>query len=110
MIKLRVSFTQSNSADKNFQRNNFWYYPLEAVREVFFYTLAHRDWRRCIEIKIRSQVNRFEVISPGAVPNSMTVNTMTAGHRSPRNPIIRRVLRDYGYVDYRGMGIRLFHS
>lgn len=26
--------------------------------------------------------------------------------RSPRNPIIVEVLRDYGYVDARGMGVR----
>ncbi|MCI5192907.1 MAG: hypothetical protein D3915_07225 [Candidatus Electrothrix sp. AU1_5] len=29
-----------------------------------------------------------------------------AGQRSPRNTIIMEVLRDYKYVDYRGMGIR----
>jgi len=36
----------------------------------------------------------------------MTIQKMIAGHRSPRNTIIMEVLRDYGYVDFRGMGIR----
>ena len=36
----------------------------------------------------------------------MTVEKMIAGQRSPRNPLIVEVLRDYGYVDARGMGIR----
>jgi ATP-dependent DNA helicase RecG len=31
---------------------------------------------------------------------------MLAGQRSARNPLIVEVLRDYGYVDARGMGIR----
>lgn len=31
---------------------------------------------------------------------------MIAGQRSPRNPLIMEVLRDYGYVDARGMGVR----
>lgn len=31
---------------------------------------------------------------------------MLAGQRSARNHIIVEVLRDYGYVDARGMGIR----
>ncbi len=31
---------------------------------------------------------------------------MIAGQRSPRNPLIVEVLRDYGYVDARGMGVR----
>jgi ATP-dependent DNA helicase RecG len=36
----------------------------------------------------------------------MTVEKMLAGQRSPRNHIIMEVLRDYGYVDARGMGVR----
>jgi predicted HTH transcriptional regulator len=48
----------------------------------------------------------MELISPGALPNSMTVEKMVAGRRTPRNPIIMEVLRDYQYVDARGMGIR----
>ena len=31
---------------------------------------------------------------------------MKAGRRTPRNPIILEVLRDYRYVDARGMGVR----
>ena len=31
---------------------------------------------------------------------------MIAGQRSPRNPLTVEVLRDYGYVDARGMGVR----
>lgn len=47
----------------------------------------------------------LENISPGSLPNSMTVEKMTAGRRTPRNPIIMEVLRNYQYVDARGMGI-----
>lgn len=36
----------------------------------------------------------------------MTPEKMITGQRSPRNPLIAEVLRDYGYVDARGMGIR----
>jgi len=36
----------------------------------------------------------------------MTVAKMIAGRRSPRNHLIVEVLRDYGYVDARGMGVR----
>ncbi|MCP4378777.1 MAG: transcriptional regulator, partial [bacterium] len=38
--------------------------------------------------------------------NSMTVEKMVAGQRSTRNPLIVEVLRDYGYMDARGMGVR----
>ena len=36
----------------------------------------------------------------------MTIEKMKAGQRSPRNPLIVDILRDYRYVDSRGMGIR----
>lgn len=36
----------------------------------------------------------------------MTVSKMIAGQRSPRNLLIMEILRDYGYVDARGMGVR----
>jgi ATP-dependent DNA helicase RecG len=50
--------------------------------------------------------DRLTVTSPGALQNGMTIAKMLAGQRSPRNPIMVEVLRDYGYVDARGMGVR----
>jgi ATP-dependent DNA helicase RecG len=88
------------------RRETTWFYPLEAVRESLINALAHRDWTRFVEIEVASFSDRFEVISPGVLPNSMTIEKMKAGQRSPRNTIVMEVLRDYGYVDYRGMGVR----
>ena len=97
---------QTEDIDTNLRRDTQWFYPLEAIREVLVNALAHRDWTRFVEIEVGSYSNRFEVISPGALPNSMSIEKMKAGQRSPRNTIIMEVLRDYGYVDYRGMGVR----
>lgn len=97
---------EAGQIDEGLRRETQWFYPLEAVREVLINALAHRDWTRFVEIEVVSYSDRFEVISPGALPNSMTVEKMMAGQRSPRNSIIMEVLRDYGYVDYRGMGVR----
>lgn len=105
LIKPFISI-EPNSINADFRRELNWMYPIEAVRELIINALAHRDWTRFVEIEVGSYADRFEVISPGALPNSMTVEKMLAGQRSPRNPIIMEVLRDYGYVDYRGMGIR----
>ena len=92
--------------DENFRRDKDWFYPLEAVREVLVNALAHRDWTQFVEIEIGIYSNRLEVISPGAMQNSMTIEKMISGQRSPRNTLIMEILRDYGYVDYRGMGVR----
>jgi len=88
------------------RRERYWHYPLDALREAVVNALAHRDWTRYEEIEISRYSDRLEVISPGALQNSMTVEKMIAGQRSPRNPLVVEVLRDYGYVDARGMGVR----
>ncbi|GAA3926700.1 RNA-binding domain-containing protein [Litoribacillus peritrichatus] len=97
---------ESGEVNEGLRREIQWFYPIEAVREALINALAHRDWTRFVEIEVSGYSNRLEVISPGALPNSMTIEKMKAGQRSPRNTIVMEVLRDYGYVDYRGMGVR----
>jgi len=88
------------------RRQRTWRYPPEALREAIINALAHRDWTRALEVEVVSYADRLEVLSPGALQNSMTIEKVLAGQRSPRNQIIVEVLRDYGYVDARGMGVR----
>jgi len=92
--------------DKNMRREKTWYYPWEAIRETVINALVHRDWTRTVDIEVTNYSDRIEIISPGKLPNSMTISKMKAGQRSPRNPLIMEILRDYGYVDSRGMGVR----
>jgi predicted HTH transcriptional regulator len=92
--------------DETMRRGKAFFYPWQAVRETVLNALAHRDWSRSVDIEISSYADRLEIISPGALQNSMTVAKMIAGQRSPRNPLIMEILRDYGYVDARGMGVR----
>lgn len=41
----------------------------------------------------------MEVTSPGALPNSMTIETAKAGQQTPRCPHIVRIRRDYVLMD-----------
>ena len=50
--------------------------------------------------------NRLEITSPGRLPNTVTPDGMRAGMRYARNQNLVNVMRDYGYVDARGMGVR----
>lgn len=97
---------ETGNVGETLRRERHWHYPVEALRETVVNALVHRDWTRHEEIEVARFVDRLEVLSPGALQNTMTVKKMIAGQRSPRNPIIVDVLRDYGYVDARGMGIR----
>jgi ATP-dependent DNA helicase RecG len=97
---------EADSVDKHFRRERKWLYPFEALRELIINALAHRDWTRFVDVEIAGYQDRLEITSPGSLPNSMTVEKMLAGQRIARNHIIVEVLRDYGYVDARGMGVR----
>lgn len=97
----------SDTLTEGGRRTTEWLYPLEAIRETVINALVHRDWTRFVDIEVSIYSDRIEIISPGALTNSMTVEKMIAGQRSPRNPLIVEVLRDYGYVEHRGMGIRV---
>jgi ATP-dependent DNA helicase RecG len=97
---------EPNEIDEHFRRERKWLYPYEAIRELLINALAHRDWTRFVDVEIVGYKDRLEIINPGTLPNSMTIEKMLAGQRSARNHIIVEVLRDYGYVDARGMGVR----
>ncbi len=97
---------ESSGIDEHMRREKTWLYPWEAIRETVINALAHRDWTRSVDIEVTNYADRLEVISPGKLQNAMTVGKMIAGQRSPRNTLIMEVLRDYGYVDSRGMGVR----
>ena len=97
---------ESAAVDAAMRRQRRWLYPVEALRAALANAISHRDWTRHEEIEVVRYADRLEVLSPGALQNTMTVEKMFAGQRSPRNPLIVDVLRDYGYVDARGMGVR----
>jgi ATP-dependent DNA helicase RecG len=97
---------ESGEIDENMRRERQWHYPWEALREAVINALAHRDWTIAVDIELSVYSDRLEIISPGKLQNSMTIEKMKAGQRSPRNPLIMDILRDYAYVDARGMGVR----
>jgi ATP-dependent DNA helicase RecG len=103
-----LPFLSAESAElvEHLRRERRWFYPPDAVREALLNAFAHRDWTRPAEVEIVRYGDRLTVTSPGALQNAMTIHKMLAGQRSARNPIIVEVLRDYGYVDARGMGVR----
>jgi ATP-dependent DNA helicase RecG len=81
-------------------------YPLEAVREAVVNAAVHRDYSIAVaDIELAIFSDRMEIISPGRLPNTVTVDKMRSGYRATRNELIKEVLRDYRYVDARGLGV-----
>ncbi len=81
-------------------------YPPDTVREVVVNAIAHRDYSISVtDIELSLYQDRLEVISPGRLPNTVTVDKMRQGYRAARNELLKEVLRDYNYIEHRGMGI-----
>ena len=83
-------------------------YPLDAVREAVVNAVVHRDYaREGTDVEVSLYGDRLEVISPGCLPNGVTVEKMKEGVvRVARNELLKEILRDYGYIEHYGMGVR----
>ena len=83
-------------------------FALDAVREAVVNAVVHRDYAvEGTDIEVSLYGDRLEVISPGRLPNGVTVAKMKEGVvRVARNELLKEILRDYGYIEHYGMGVR----
>ena len=89
------------------RRIDRWDYPEAVVREAVGNALVHRDYSIAgTDIMLTIFSNRLEIVSPGRLPNTVTPAGMRLGTRYARNQTLVNVMRDYGYVEARGMGVR----
>ncbi len=83
-------------------------FPMDAIREAVVNALVHRDYaREGTDVEVSLYADRLEVISPGRLPNGVTVEKMREGVvRVARNELLKEILRDYRYIEHQGMGVR----
>jgi ATP-dependent DNA helicase RecG len=111
VIEQTLDFVRRNTTmaawiDDGGRRQERWDYPSEAVREAVVNAIAHRDYTITVtDIELSIYSDRLEVISPGRLPNTVTVDKMRAGYRASRNELIKEVLRDYRYIEATGLGV-----
>lgn len=112
LIEQAIDFVRRNTAveagiDPAGVRQDRWReYPLEAVRETIVNAVAHRDYTIAVtDIELSLYEDRLEVISPGRLPNTVTVEGMKQGVRASRNELVKEVLRDYRYIEATGLGV-----
>ncbi|MDP2365783.1 MAG: ATP-binding protein, partial [Ignavibacteria bacterium] len=106
LIEKLKPFLVSEKVDASGIRHEVWLYPFEVLRELIVNSLTHRDWTKANTNKIELFSDRFEITSFGSLPNTLTWEKIVAGQQYPRNPLLIRIIKDYGYMDDRGLGIR----
>lgn len=103
-VKRNMGSTAWLEAGRRHQRGAL---PLDAIRESVVNAVAHRDYSlENTDIEISLYADRLEVISPGRLPDDITVEMMKDGARATRNDLLKDMLRNYGYIEHRGSGVR----
>lgn len=81
-------------------------YPEAVIREVIVNAVVHRDYLlTSTDIELSVYADSLEVVSPGRLPNGITVEAMRDGARAARNQLLKDVMRDYDYMEHMGMGV-----
>jgi predicted HTH transcriptional regulator len=88
--------------DKNFNSNGILEIDEEVLSELIVNALVHRDYYINSSIKIFMFHNRVEIISPGKLTNSLTIEKIKSGISIHRNPILNSICKTV--LPYSGYG------
>jgi len=71
--------------------------------ELLVNALVHRDYLVSASVRLFAFDNRIEIISPGHLPNNLTVEKIRTGNSNIRNPILVSYVAK-GLLPYHGLG------
>jgi ATP-dependent DNA helicase RecG len=77
--------------------------PEAVFEELLVNALVHRDYLVSAPIRLFIFDNRIEIVSPGHLPNNLTVEKIKAGNSNIRNPILVSYVAK-GLLPYHGLG------
>jgi predicted HTH transcriptional regulator len=91
-----------------FNSQTKWEIPHEVFEELVVNALVHRDYFVSATIKVFVYADRVEIISPGKLPNSLTVENIKNGVSIIRNPILLSAAQFV--LPYKGLGTGIRRS
>jgi len=106
MFRQSMSFVLGNihhvQADQDINAPGRPEIPNIALEELIANALIHRDYFVTAPVRIFVFENRVEIISPGHLPNNLTIQNITSGNSNIRNPILASFATKI--LPYRGLG------
>jgi predicted HTH transcriptional regulator len=85
-----------------------WEIPYEVFEELLVNALVHRDYFIQSTIKIFVYADKVEIVSPGKLPNSLTVEKIKNGVAIARNPILLSAAQFV--LPYKGLGTGILRA
>jgi len=101
-----TSQLRSIQVEENFNSNGMLEISQEVLTELIINALVHRDYYIQSSIKIFMFDDRVEIISPGKLTNSLTVEKIKNGISIHRNPILDSIVKNILPYSGRGSGIK----
>jgi Predicted transcriptional regulator containing an HTH domain and an uncharacterized domain shared with the mammalian protein Schlafen len=89
---------------QNFNSLGILEIPEIAIQEALVNAIIHRNYFILSNIRIFIFDDRVEIISPGALPNTLDIESIKAGVRVARNPVILSHIKAMPEVPYRELG------
>jgi ATP-dependent DNA helicase RecG len=81
-------------------------YPDKVFRELLINACVHRNYAITgSRIRVFLFADRIEFISPGNLPNTVTIEKLRAGVSYAVNPVIVKFMENLRYIDKLGRGI-----
>jgi ATP-dependent DNA helicase RecG len=77
--------------------------PESVFEELLVNALVHRDYLVSAPVRLFIFDNRIEIVSPGHLPNNLTVEKIRTGNSNIRNPILVSYVAK-GLLPYHGLG------
>jgi len=86
-------------------------YPEKVFRELIVNACCHRNYSIYgSKTRIMLFDDRLEVISPGKLPNTVTIEKLKAGVSYAVNPVIVKFMENLNYIDKLGRGLPMVHQ
>ena len=103
-----VANTRAAQGEQGFNSPGQPEIPRIVWEELVANALIHRDYFVSAPIRVLVFTDRVEIISPGHLPNNLTIENIKAGNSNMRNPILASFAAKL--LPYRGLGSGLLRS
>ena len=103
-----IANTRAEQGEQGFNSQGQAEIPRIVWEELITNALIHRDYFLSAPIRVLVFANRVEIISPGHLPNNLTIENIKAGNSNIRNPVLASFATKL--LPYRGLGSGLLRA
>ncbi len=92
---------------KGLYRTDTYEIPVPAIREALINAIVHRDYvNQGRDIKVGIYDDIVNVVSPGGLPNTITIEDALNGRSEARNRVLANVFKELGLIEQWGTGLK----